>query len=65
MGVGLCKKCCKKFLITDFSWQTAIARGVEIYAEVLGYGLSSDAHHITAGRDDGEGAAKAMMSAAR
>jgi 3-oxoacyl-[acyl-carrier-protein] synthase II len=38
----------------------AQARGAHIYAEVTGYGNTSDAYHVTAPRDDGEAAAKAM-----
>ena len=38
----------------------AIARGTKIYAEVAGYGCSSDAYHITSPAEDGSGAAKAM-----
>lgn len=38
-------------------------RGVHIYAEVLGYGCSSDAFHITSPAEDGSGAAKAMLNA--
>ena len=41
----------------------AKARHVEIFGEVLGYGMSGDASHITAGREDGEGALHAMKAA--
>ena len=41
----------------------ALARGAKIYAEVLGYGATCDAYHMTAPRPDGSGGAKAMALA--
>ena len=41
----------------------AIARGAPVYAEVLGYGVTNDAHHMTAPRPDGAQAARAMQLA--
>ncbi|MEO8449373.1 MAG: beta-ketoacyl-ACP synthase II [Gemmatimonadota bacterium] len=43
----------------------AVARGAQIYAEITGYGLTNDAHHMAAPRPDGSQAARAMKIALR
>jgi len=44
-------------------YQHALARGAKIYAEVIGFGTSADAFHMTSPPEDGEGAARSMRNA--
>ena len=44
-------------------YESAKARGAKIYAEIVGFGMSGDAHHVTAPPENGEGARKAMVKA--
>jgi 3-oxoacyl-[acyl-carrier-protein] synthase II len=46
-------------------YEHAKARGARIYCELAGYGMSADAHHITAPPDDGHGGARSMQNAMR
>ncbi|PID45158.1 MAG: beta-ketoacyl-[acyl-carrier-protein] synthase II [Proteobacteria bacterium] len=44
-------------------YETAKARGADIYCEIAGFGMSSDAYHMTSPSKDGEGAARCMLNA--
>jgi 3-oxoacyl-[acyl-carrier-protein] synthase II len=46
-------------------YEHAKARGAPLYCELAGYGMSADAHHITAPPDDGDGARRSMVNALR
>src|SRR5689334_9371177 len=43
-------------------WEAAKARGADVYAEMVGYGMSGDAYHISAPSEDGDGPARVMRN---
>src|SRR5512142_472994 len=43
-------------------WESAKARGANVYAEMVGYGMSGDAYHISAPSEDGDGPARVMRN---
>ena len=47
------------------AYEHAVARGARIYAELIGFGMSDDAYHMTAPSENGEGAAASMRNALR
>jgi len=47
------------------SLEHALARGAKPLAEIIGYGTSADAYHLTSGAEDGDGAKRAMLAALR
>ena len=51
------------FVVEEY--EHAKRRGAKIYAELLGYGVSADAHHMTAPPEDGDGGYRAMRNAMR